>query len=315
MLERWNTHFSTVVEQELFGVTLQLNQDPSSQNLGTTVWDASIVLAKYLEKVGVAGASGGGGSELAHPALLRASPTPLRLQNSRRGEYSRCKMRGKRALELGAGMGLAGMALAILGAGERGAGTMPPTAQFNTQQPASRSRGVDLPEDTPRPLPFSRGPHRRPPHLGAEVELTDIGAVLPLLQRNVDQNISRAALKREQNPGLPCLPCLPCLRCLPPPLPMESAFLAVTHPQSHPDAAAAAASPAAVGTAPSVRFGACSERRRLGRRGGARQRVVAGLGRPRLLRRLPPALRLLACRRLRVQRAGRCVCVVCGLSL
>ena len=26
-------------------------QDPSSEDLGTTVWDASIVLAKYIEKV------------------------------------------------------------------------------------------------------------------------------------------------------------------------------------------------------------------------------------------------------------------------
>ncbi len=31
-------------------ITLQLAQDPSSNNLGTTVWDASIVLAKYIEK-------------------------------------------------------------------------------------------------------------------------------------------------------------------------------------------------------------------------------------------------------------------------
>ncbi|PSC70389.1 lysine methyltransferase METTL21D isoform X1 [Micractinium conductrix] len=85
MLERWNTHFSTTVQQELFGIELQLAQDPNSNNLGTTVWDASIVLAKYIEK------------------------------NSRRGDFSRQRVRGKRALELGAGMGLAGMALALLG--------------------------------------------------------------------------------------------------------------------------------------------------------------------------------------------------------
>ena len=77
--ERWNTHFSTTVEQEVFGCAhallcqqrrcallcrqapppvshycrhpFKLAQDPNSQHLGTTVWDSSIVLAKYLEKV------------------------------------------------------------------------------------------------------------------------------------------------------------------------------------------------------------------------------------------------------------------------
>ncbi len=32
--------------------TLNLVQNPSSEHLGTTVWDASIVLAKWMEKVG-----------------------------------------------------------------------------------------------------------------------------------------------------------------------------------------------------------------------------------------------------------------------
>ena len=30
---------------------MRISQDPSSLNLGTTVWDAAIVLAKFLEKV------------------------------------------------------------------------------------------------------------------------------------------------------------------------------------------------------------------------------------------------------------------------
>jgi hypothetical protein len=47
---RWNTHFSTSVSVELFGTTLRLSQDPQSLHLGTTVWDASIVVAKWLER-------------------------------------------------------------------------------------------------------------------------------------------------------------------------------------------------------------------------------------------------------------------------
>ncbi len=31
---------------------LRLAQDPSSEHLGTTVWDSSVVLAKWMEKVG-----------------------------------------------------------------------------------------------------------------------------------------------------------------------------------------------------------------------------------------------------------------------
>jgi hypothetical protein len=32
---------------------IRLSQNPSSLNLGTTVWDASIVMAKFFEKVGM----------------------------------------------------------------------------------------------------------------------------------------------------------------------------------------------------------------------------------------------------------------------
>ncbi|KAK9830946.1 hypothetical protein WJX81_000881 [Elliptochloris bilobata] len=111
---RWNTHFSTVVNVTLLGTELRLSQDPKSLHLGTTVWDASIVLAKWLER------------------------------NARKGELSREKLRGKAVLELGAGMGLAGFACALL---------------------------------------------------GARVMLTDTAAVLPLLARNYEANLSPAALR------------------------------------------------------------------------------------------------------------------------
>jgi hypothetical protein len=39
----------------------------------------------------------------------------LPLQNMRKGEFSRTKVSGKTAIELGAGMGLGGLALAMLG--------------------------------------------------------------------------------------------------------------------------------------------------------------------------------------------------------
>jgi predicted nicotinamide N-methyase len=97
-------------------VTLRLAQDPNSEHLGTTVWDASIVLAKYLER------------------------------GMRKGELSRPKVSGKRGLELGAGMGLAGLSLALL---------------------------------------------------GADVTLTDVAEVLPLLQANYERNLSPAALRGE----------------------------------------------------------------------------------------------------------------------
>mmetsp|Transcript_8292 Transcript_8292/g.25061 ORF Transcript_8292/g.25061 Transcript_8292/m.25061 type:complete len:144 (+) Transcript_8292:136-567(+) len=71
---RMNCHDTTLVEQEVMGHIIRLSQNPASEHLGTTVWDASIVLAKYLEK------------------------------NMRKGEFSRPRLKGKRVLELGAGM-------------------------------------------------------------------------------------------------------------------------------------------------------------------------------------------------------------------
>lgn len=83
--ERWNTHFSNLVEVDAFEWCFRLKQDPSSKHLGTTVWDASIVLSKYLERC------------------------------FRKGELGRKKKSLKKALELGSGMGLGGMSLAMMG--------------------------------------------------------------------------------------------------------------------------------------------------------------------------------------------------------
>lgn len=87
LFERFNTHDSHSVELPLFGSTWRLAQAPNTNHLGTTVWDASIILAKWMER------------------------------NARKGsELSRPRLAGKRVLELGAGMGLGGLAAAALGA-------------------------------------------------------------------------------------------------------------------------------------------------------------------------------------------------------
>lgn len=62
----------------------QQNKDPTSDNLGTTIWDASVILVRYMER---------------NPQL-----------------YSKRKLEGKRVLELGAGCGLAGLFFALQGA-------------------------------------------------------------------------------------------------------------------------------------------------------------------------------------------------------
>jgi predicted nicotinamide N-methyase len=110
---RMNGHFDKSLTVDLLGVPFTLAQDPASHNLGTTVWDASIVAAKMFER------------------------------NERRGDFARARLTGARALELGAGVGLAGLALAAL---------------------------------------------------GADVTLTDVASVLPLLKTNVDRNLSPPAL-------------------------------------------------------------------------------------------------------------------------
>ncbi|XP_020693592.1 protein N-lysine methyltransferase METTL21A isoform X2 [Dendrobium catenatum] len=83
--DRLNSPSTSAVVIEVLGHHLHLSQDPNSKHLGTTVWDSSMVFIKFLEK------------------------------NSRKGRFSPSKLKGKRAIELGAGCGLAGLGMALLG--------------------------------------------------------------------------------------------------------------------------------------------------------------------------------------------------------
>ncbi|XP_062082189.1 uncharacterized protein LOC133788651 isoform X2 [Humulus lupulus] len=83
--ERLNLPTTFSMSLEVMGHELQFSQDPNSKHLGTTVWDASLVFVKFLEK------------------------------NCRRGKFSPSKLKGKRVVELGAGCGVAGFGMALLG--------------------------------------------------------------------------------------------------------------------------------------------------------------------------------------------------------
>ncbi|XP_047308203.1 protein N-lysine methyltransferase METTL21D isoform X2 [Impatiens glandulifera] len=83
--ERLNSPDTSAILLEVLGHQLHFSQDPNSKHLGTTVWDASMVLVKFLEK------------------------------NSRKGRFSASKLKGKRVIELGAGCGVAGFGMAMLG--------------------------------------------------------------------------------------------------------------------------------------------------------------------------------------------------------
>ncbi|KAF4350836.1 hypothetical protein G4B88_029209 [Cannabis sativa] len=83
--ERLNLPTTFSMSLEVMNHELQFSQDPNSKHLGTTVWDASLVFVKFLEK------------------------------NCRRGKFSPSKLKGKRVIELGAGCGVAGFGMALLG--------------------------------------------------------------------------------------------------------------------------------------------------------------------------------------------------------
>lgn len=83
--DRLNSPHTSAIFIDVLGHQLQFCQDPNSKHLGTTVWDASMVLVKFLER------------------------------NCRKGRFSPSKLRGKRVIELGAGCGVAGFGMALLG--------------------------------------------------------------------------------------------------------------------------------------------------------------------------------------------------------
>ncbi|EOY30149.1 S-adenosyl-L-methionine-dependent methyltransferases superfamily protein, putative isoform 1 [Theobroma cacao] len=83
--DRLNSPSTSVITFEVLGHQLQFSQDPNSKHLGTTVWDSSMVFAKFLEK------------------------------NCRKGRFCPSKLKGRRVIELGAGCGVAGFGMALLG--------------------------------------------------------------------------------------------------------------------------------------------------------------------------------------------------------
>lgn len=118
--DRLNSPTTFEMPLEVLGHELLFSQDPNSKHLGTTVWDASLVFVKFLER------------------------------NCRKGRFSPAKLKGKRVIELGAGCGVSGFGMALL---------------------------------------------------GCDVIVTDQKEVLPLLQRNVERNISRIMQKNPESFG------------------------------------------------------------------------------------------------------------------
>ncbi|KAG5179856.1 putative methyltransferase-domain-containing protein [Tribonema minus] len=84
MAERHDQGGAQVVKVSVRGGEICIAQQPGSGNLGTSVWDASVILVHYL--------------------------------NDNSKQFNQRTMDGKRVLELGAGCGLAGIYCATLGA-------------------------------------------------------------------------------------------------------------------------------------------------------------------------------------------------------
>ncbi|GMG98558.1 hypothetical protein Nepgr_000398 [Nepenthes gracilis] len=86
---------SPVIELQVGDSLLSLQQDNGSMHVGTTVWPCSLVLVKFAE---------------------RWSPLTYSPSSSPQNPYSHLlDFRNKRAVELGAGCGAAGMGLYLLG--------------------------------------------------------------------------------------------------------------------------------------------------------------------------------------------------------
>ncbi|KAK9285487.1 hypothetical protein L1049_024681 [Liquidambar formosana] len=86
---------SPVIELQVRSAHLSFQQDNGSMHVGTSVWPCSLVLVKFVERW--------------HP-LTYAGPTPTNNPYAHLLDF-----RNKRAVELGAGCGVAGMGLYLLG--------------------------------------------------------------------------------------------------------------------------------------------------------------------------------------------------------
>ncbi|OAE20267.1 hypothetical protein AXG93_4010s1040 [Marchantia polymorpha subsp. ruderalis] len=120
MMDRFNTPQTDAVEVDVLGHNLLIKQDPNSKHLGTTVWDSSLVFVKFLfvvESVDLKLKKRSLSCLLPSlaPALLPVISSGPKERNSKKGEFSRAKLAGKRVIELGAGCGLAGLGMALLG--------------------------------------------------------------------------------------------------------------------------------------------------------------------------------------------------------